>query len=228
MPTTSRRPLRLAIVDDYAIVVLGLAAMFAPYRDRVEVVELDNREPVVSDVDIVLMDAFGYVPGEGLDVADLVRPGGPKVVVFSDTPDPRAVERALADGAAGYVSKSLPAVELLDALDAIHAGERVVPDPGQAPAGGSTAEGERAWPGKEFDLNPREAEMMALIAKGLSNKEIAAAVFLSVNSVKTYIRTAYKKTGLSSRSQATRWALENGFGVDTQRTFPGVAGRDPH
>jgi NarL family two-component system response regulator LiaR len=214
--TPATTPLRLAIVNDYELIVRGLAAMFEPHSDRVEVVELDNRETVTSEVDLVLLDTFGYVPGDGIDVADLVRPDGPRVVVFSSSADPDAVERALADGAAGYVPKSLSADELIDALEAIHAGERVVPGQGT-----DALEDDPAHPGSEFGLSPREAEMMALIAKGLSNQEIASTVYLSINSVKTYIRTAYAKIGVSRRSQATRWALEHGFDVAHKRMFPG-------
>nr|WP_227464557.1 response regulator transcription factor [Nocardioides lijunqiniae] len=215
MEQSMTTPLRLAIVNDYEVIVRGLAAMFAQHSDRVEVVELDNRETVSADVDVVLLDTFGYVPGDGIDISDLVRPDGPRVVVFSSSADPEAVERALADGAAGYVPKSLSADELIDALEAILAGERVVPG-----AGADALESDPAEPGSEFGLSPREAEMMALIAKGLSNQEIAQTVYLSVNSVKTYIRTAYAKIGVSRRSQATRWALEHGFDVAQKRSFP--------
>jgi two-component system, NarL family, response regulator LiaR len=212
---TTAGPLRLAIVNDYEIVVRGLAAMFAAHPDRVEVVELDNRMPVESDVDVVLLDAFGYVPGDGMDIADLVHPQGPKVVVFSVTPDRHAVEQALAEGAAGYLSKSLTATELIEALEAINAGERLVPDDDSPVTEGP----DPSLSGDEFGLSAREAEMMAFIAKGLSNQEIADTVYLSVNSVKTYIRTAYRKIGVNRRSQATRWALEHGFGVSTKRAF---------
>jgi NarL family two-component system response regulator LiaR len=212
---TASAPLRLAIVNDYEIVVRGLAAMFAAHPDRIEVIELDNRLPVESDVDVILMDTFGYVPGEGIDIAELARPDGPKVVVFSVTHDPRAVESALAEGAAGYLSKSLTAADLIAALEAIHAGELVVPDTDVPVPHGD----DPASPRHEFDLSPREAEMMAFIAKGLSNQEIADTVYLSVNSVKTYIRTAYRKIGVNRRSQATLWAKEHGFGIATKRTF---------
>ncbi|MCD4534379.1 response regulator transcription factor [Nocardioides sp. cx-169] len=67
------------------------------------------------------------------------------------------------------------------------------------------------WPGRRHDLSDREAEVLALIAEGLSNKEIGATVFRSVNSIKTYIRTTYRKIGVHTRSQAVRWAMENGF-----------------
>lgn len=209
-------PLRLAIVNDYELVVRGLAAMLAAHCDRVEVVEVDNRLPVEADVDVVLMDAFGYLPEDAIDVADLVRPDGPKVVVFGATAEPAAVQRALDEGAAGYLAKSLSAQELVDALEAIRDGQCVV----AARSSSVSDDVAQTIPGRDFDLSPREAEMMAFIAKGLSNQEIADTVYLSINSVKTHIRTAYRKIGATRRSQATRWALEHGFGTETKRSFP--------
>ena len=68
-------------------------------------------------------------------------------------------------------------------------------------------------------LTPREAEILALITQGLSNQEIAARAFLSINSVKTYIRTAYRKINVASRSQAVLWGVDNGFKPDKLRTI---------
>jgi phosphoenolpyruvate carboxylase len=67
------------------------------------------------------------------------------------------------------------------------------------------------WPGREHALSAREAEVLALIAQGLSNQEIADRAFLSINSVKTYIRSAYRKIGVERRTQAVLWATQNGF-----------------
>ena len=74
------------------------------------------------------------------------------------------------------------------------------------------------WPGRAAGLTPREAEILALITQGLSNQEIANRAYLSINSVKTYIRTAYRKINVTSRSQAVLWGVENGFKPDTLRT----------
>jgi DNA-binding CsgD family transcriptional regulator len=68
-------------------------------------------------------------------------------------------------------------------------------------------------------LTPREAEILALIAQGLSNQQIAERAYLSINSVKTYIRTAYRRIGVTSRSQAVLWAVDNGFRPETLRTI---------
>ena len=64
---------------------------------------------------------------------------------------------------------------------------------------------------RDYDLTPREAEILSLVTQGLTNSEIGGQLYLSINSVKTYIRTAYRKLGLTRRSQAVRWGLEHGF-----------------
>src|SRR6476619_1730202 len=102
-------PIRLAIVNDYEIVVAGVAAMLAPHADRVEVVELDSRMPVARDVDLVLYDSFGQVQGDGMDLERLLNGTDARVVVFSWNVQRDLVERALKRGASGYLSKSLSA-----------------------------------------------------------------------------------------------------------------------
>ena len=211
--TSTGRPLRVAIVNDYEIVVHGVAQMLAPHAARVEVIELDSRQTVSSPVDIVLCDSFGFIEGEGVDIADLVATGNGKVVMYSWVRNQEAIARALAQGAAGFVSKSLPAQELIEALEAIHRGETVTSDAGddENPAGGAD------HPGRDAGLSPREAEVLALIAKGLSNQEIAAVSFLSSNTVKTHIRHTYAKIGVTRRPQAVVWALQHGFVPVTHR-----------
>jgi NarL family two-component system response regulator LiaR len=71
-----------------------------------------------------------------------------------------------------------------------------------------------AWPGKHQGLSARESEVLGLITAGLTNKEIADTFNLSINSVKSYIRHAYQKMGVESRSQAVAWGYRNGFEPD--------------
>jgi NarL family two-component system response regulator LiaR len=213
-----RPPIRLAIVNDYEIVVAGVAAMLAPHRDRVQVVELDSGLPVVSDVDVVLYDTFGQVQGDGVDLDELVRGNGARVVIFSWNVQPDLVERAIVRGASGYLSKSMSAEEVVEAVEAVHAGEIVLP-----PSHGDDEPGAvGGWPGREIGLTAREAEVLALITQGLSNQEIAERSYLSINSVKTYIRTAYRKIGVTRRSQAVGWGMRNGFEPDRVRSISGV------
>ena len=206
-------PVRVAVVNDYEIVVSGVARMLAAHRGRVEVVERDNRLPVLSDVDIVLCDMFGQVAGDSVGFGELVAEGGAKVVVYAWNVDPASVRRALEVGAAGYLSKGLDSDELVEALEAIHAGT-VVTTPYVA-YDDSRERGD--WPGREAGLSARESEVLALVAKGLRNQEIASTLGLSLNSIKTYIRSCYAKVGVTRRAQAVRWALQNGFAAQRTR-----------
>jgi DNA-binding NarL/FixJ family response regulator len=206
------RPLRLAIVDDYAVVVAGVASFLA--AERIEVVETGAMTPVITDVDIVLYDTFGQVQGVGIDLEDFVRDSGAKVVVYSWNLEPDMIEQALAGGASGYLSKVLTGPEVVAALERVMGGEVVVLTGDHETSVGGVGD----WPGRSAGLSPREAEVLALITQGLSNLEIADRAFLSANTVKTYIRSAYRKIGVTRRSQAVGWAVMNGFKPDILRT----------
>jgi DNA-binding NarL/FixJ family response regulator len=204
-------------VNDYEIVVAGIAAMLAPHRDRVAVVELDAGVGVVSDVDVVLYDTFGQVQGDGVDLEDLVRHSGARVVIYSWNTEADVVRHAIDRGAAGYLAKSLPADQVVQALEAVHAGSTAVlpGDRGEAEAAAEVTPAR--WPGVDHRLTARESEVLVLITQGFSNQEIADRTYLSINSVKTYIRTAYRKIGVSRRTQAVAWGMEHGMVPDRGR-----------
>jgi NarL family two-component system response regulator LiaR len=211
--TPEGRPVRVALVNDYELVVVGVAALLAPFRERVEVVEIDSNLPVLHDVDVILYDTFGQVQGRGVDVDSLVDGSAAKVVIYSWNLHGLLVEDSLEAGAAGYLSKGIEAEELVEAIERIHAGETLLPEGG----GTATPRPESEWPGKEHGLTAREAEIIALITQGLSNQEIAERSYLSINSVKTYIRTAYRKIGVERRAQAVLWGIKHGFEPDVLR-----------
>ena len=208
-------PVRIAVVNEYEIVVAGVAALLEPFSDRVEVVELAANAQVVSDVDVVLYDTFGQVQGDGIDLEDLVRGSGAKVVIFSWNLQPGLVDAAIARGARGYLSKALNGEDLVKGIESVAGGEVVTElralDEKRADRG--------AWPGREHGLTQREAEVVALITQGLTNQEIADRAYISINSVKTYIRTAYRKIGVTRRSQAVSWGMRHGFTPDRMRVL---------
>ena len=214
-------PLSVAVVNDYEMVVAGVAAMLAQHPDRVRVVELDSGLPVVSDVDVILYDTFGQIQGDGVDLEDLVHGSDARVVIFSWNLQPELVERAIKRGASGYLSKALDAEQMVAALEKVHAGQVVVP----AVAGEVEHAAEGEWPGRAQGLTAREAEVLALITQGLSNQEIADRSYLSINSVKTYIRTAYRKIGVTRRSQAVAWGMNHGFEPDRIRVIQDASSR---
>lgn len=215
-------PVRVAVVNDYELVVVGVAALLEPYRDRVQVVELDSNLPVLRDVDVILYDTFGQVQGKGVDVDSLVDGGAAKVVIYSWNLHHELVNDSIEAGASGYVSKGLEAEGLVEAIEQVHAGRLVVPEGG----GTVNPKPDSDWPGKSFGLTVRESEIIALITQGLSNQEIADRSYLSINSVKTYIRTAYRKMGVERRSQAVLWGVKHGFQPDVvrhvERSAPGA------
>jgi two-component system, NarL family, response regulator LiaR len=206
-----KHPIRLAIVDDFAVVVAGVASLLA--EERIDVVETGVSLPVISDVDIVLYDTFGQVQGQGVDLEDYVRESGAKVVIYSWNLRPELIEQALAAGASGYLSKVLTGPAIVEALERIMAGETVI----LAGDHETSAGGAGDWPGRAAGLTPREAEVVALITRGLSNQEIAERSHISMNTIKSYVRSAYRKMGVQRRTQAVIWALENGFQLDTER-----------
>ena len=111
---------------------------------------------------------------------------------------PDLILSAQQQGAHGYLSKTLPARELVAALEAVHAGDTVISN---VPPRARSAVG-LDWPGRGEGLSDRESEILALITQGQSNAEVAALTYLSPNTVKSYIRTIYRKIEVSSRTQA--------------------------
>ena len=209
-----QQPFTVALVDDYDVVVMGVAKILDEYRDRVVVAEIDTNEPVSEAVDIVLYDAFAQPESDHEQIGELVRnPCARKVVVFTWNFHPELVASARDQGVRGYLSKALPARELVAALEAVHAGEVVVSEvPGRVrPANGLD------WPGRGEGLTDRESEILALITQGLSNADVAAHTYLSPNTVKSYIRSVYRKIGVESRTQAVLWGVDHGFVPDHRR-----------
>ena len=211
---TNSRPITVALVDDYDVVLAGLARMLDGYRDRVVVAEIDANEPLEDAVDIALYDSFAQPESDHDEVAALVaNPRARHVVVYTWNFHPELVDSARRLGVHGYLSKTLPARELVEALEAVHAGHVVISDPPRRPRPTVGLD----WPGRHEGLTDREAEILALITQGKSNAEVAATTFLSPNTVKSYIRTIYRKIDVTSRTQAVLWGVRNGFTADHHR-----------
>jgi two-component system, NarL family, response regulator LiaR len=208
------QPIRLALMNDYQVVVAGLQEMLAPYSARVRVVEIVSLLPVQSAVDVVLYDGFSH---ERITeaVGNMLRASSAPFVLYTWNLDKAYVHEALEAGVAACVSKSLPAEDLVAAIEKVAAGSTVISDdPGpDAPVR------EPTWPGREHGLSPRESEIIALIAQGLTNQQVAERAYLSINSVKTFIRSAYRKMGVQRRTQAVIWASEHGFIPTASRTI---------
>jgi DNA-binding NarL/FixJ family response regulator len=150
-----------------------------------------------DDADVVLYDVLGLHASDGEDLDELLSLGSAVVVAVSWDLRPDLRARALARGVHGWVSLSAKADELIAAVEAAAVGQPV-PGPGDPL-------------GAEVGLTAREVEVLALVTQGLSNNQIAERLYLSINSVKSYIRSAYGKIGVKSRTQAVAWCLLHGF-----------------
>jgi len=217
--------IRVLIADDQRVVRDGLS-MLVSLIDGVEVVGLasDGTEAVrlaeAHRPDVILMDL--RMPGvDGATATAQVRQRlpGTQVLVLTTYADEAAILAALRAGALGYLTKDASAEQIEAAVRAVHAGQTHL-DPavqarlvatvtGQAP-GPATDPADRAGP-PPAGLTSREAEVLNLLASGLSNTEIAQRLFLSNATVKTHINRIFAKTGARDRAQAVRFAYQHGL-----------------
>jgi DNA-binding NarL/FixJ family response regulator len=207
--TTS--PIRVLITDDHPVIRTGLRGMLVGEPDIALAGEATSGAEAVSMLcgepfDVVLMDL--RMPGEdGIAVVPrilAVRPDT-RVIMLSTYEKVADIQRAIDNGAAGYLGKDTSPTELADAIRSAHQGE-IVLSPSvatqlasrtQAPVGGL--------------LSPRETEVLSQIARGRSNAEIGARLFISEATVKTHIVRIFDKLGVSGRTAAVTHALELGM-----------------
>jgi DNA-binding NarL/FixJ family response regulator len=185
------RPLVVAVLSPQVIVEHGLVGLLERHPDRVRVVPRD--EGVTPDV--LVYDVLALLHGDTEDLHALVS-SPVRVLAVSRDLRPELVARAVALGVDGSLTMNATEDELLRAVEAVARG------------GGSTP---AARPGASVGLTEREVQVLTLITQGLTNQEIARTLYLSPNSIKTYVRTAYRKIGAASRSQAVAWAIRHGF-----------------
>jgi DNA-binding NarL/FixJ family response regulator len=193
--------LRVAIVNDYEVIVAGLMAMLAPLQYRVDVVELDVEKNPDLNVDVALFDSYGQ-PGLGLHrVRSLAADEGVgSVAIYTWSLSNASRDAAFAAGARGLIAKTLGADQLVTALRAVARGEIVE-------SGGFRAQGKGEWPGSIWGLTARESETLALLATGMPNRAMAEALFVSENTVRTHLKAVFRKRGVTNRSQAVARAL---------------------
>jgi two-component system, NarL family, response regulator LiaR len=210
-------PITIALLGDYDVALAGIAHMLERYRDRVHVTDIDLNEAMADPVDVVLFDSFAQ-PDPCQDAIAVLTdsPHARRVVIYTWNFHPDLIAGARKQGVHGYLSKTLPARDLVTALEELHAGHRVFNDP---PPRARSAPG-LDWPGRREGLTEREAEILALITQGRNNAEIATLTYLSPNTIKSYIRAVYRKINVASRTRAVLWGVTNGFTPDHHRIEP--------
>jgi DNA-binding NarL/FixJ family response regulator len=219
--STGAAALRVVIADDQRVVRDGLA-MLVGLCAGIEVVgtAADGAAAVAMaaelDPDVVLMDLRMPEMDGVAATREITRRGNARVVVLTTYADDESVFPALRAGAVGYLTKDASAEQIESAIRAAHRGQTWLDPVVQArlvSALGDDAPGEqaRAPAGLPDSLTPREAEVLALIGEGLSNREIGERLFLSQATVKTHVNRIFAKTGTQSRAQAVRYAIGNGL-----------------
>lgn len=207
--------MRVALRNDYEIVLGGFRRMLERYRHRVEVVEVLEQQRIDEPVDVALYDTFAqHEPQHHVVTEMIANPMNAAVAIYSWIVEQELIDAALRQGARGYFAKSMTALELVEAIERVAAGEIVC-----SPAGGRVRSNAALdWPGRADGFSDRESEVLALVTQGKSNAEIAAQTHLAPNTIKTHIRSAYRKIGATNRVEAVLWGVQNGFRPDHDAT----------
>jgi DNA-binding NarL/FixJ family response regulator len=197
---------RVGVISRHAVVRAGVRSLLAAYADRMVVVDI-GPDADLGEADVVLYDVLGLQHGDGKDLEKAVKAHPGRVLALSRELQPGLTARALAIGAITSVSLGADAEELVDAVEAFAAGR--LEDGSQADLDNQADQRRRR--GRDVNLSPRELEVLGLIVAGRSNEELAAELYLSINTVKSAIRSVYRKIGVTSRAQAVAWGVEHGF-----------------
>jgi len=218
-------PIRVLIADDDALIREGLKIILQS-DDRFEVAEcVENGRKAVEyccahQVDVALLDVRMPVM-DGLEAArEISSKTSTRALILTTFDDDDFIINAVKYGARGYLLKSSPPARIMDAIRMVHDGGTVMQDVAMDIIKGELSSGRKCGiPGGI--LTEREMEIAELVAKGLSNKDIAARLFMSEGTVKNYISAILAKTGLEHRTQLAVYYLT---GEKGER--PGNSGTD--
>ncbi|CDO05828.1 DNA-binding response regulator [Mycolicibacterium cosmeticum] len=213
-------PVRVVLVDDHQMVIEGLKAMLTSFQGKVRVVGqavgVDQAVQVVEslDPDVVLCDVR-MQGSSGLDLCLALRQRNParKIVMLSVYDDEQYLFQAMRVGASGYLLKSISSDELVHQLELVRNGETAI-DPGLAARAVDTAarlQRDEFWPGAGHGLTQRESEILSFMVSGLSNRAIATKLVIGDETVKSHLRSMYRKLGVGDRTSAVAAALREGI-----------------
>jgi DNA-binding NarL/FixJ family response regulator len=214
-----RLPIRVAAVDDYQLIVDGVASLLRRYPDRLQVCDrIVVGDPIVDGpINVALYDTYGRVGIAEPALRTLIGdPAVERVAIFSLDLRRELIDEAHAAGASGFISKALSGDDIADALVRIAAGE-------QLEAVGEAihpAHEHLDWPGKHDGLSERESQALVLCAQGFTNREIATALYVGVETVKTHLRNVFAKLQLRNRVEATIFVERSGAFVRYQPADP--------
>ncbi len=204
--------IRLVLVDDHHIVRRGLRSYLEAFSDINVVGEAASGEEALSKVgdwqpDVILLDLL--MPGglDGIETARRLRAAAPQtqIVILTAYGDDMRVPAALRAGTIGYIRKDAEPELLLTAVRSAARGQMLL-DPGVA---GSVLQDFAQGPGA--NLSERELEVLRLLARGYTNREISTALILGVETIKTHVANILAKLGQTDRTQAVVQALKQGL-----------------
>jgi NarL family two-component system response regulator LiaR len=206
-------PIRVLIADDHAVVRSGLAAFLRAYPDLELVGEAANGRQAIELAraqrpDVILMDLV--MPGmDGVEAIGALKAEQPdaRILALTSFGDDDLVKRALQAGALGYLLKNVSHAALAEAIRQAHAGRSTLaPEAAAALIRAATSP-----PPPGSDLTAREREVLALMAAGRSNPEIAESLIVSEATVKTHVSHILSKLGAATRTEAVALALQHGL-----------------
>jgi DNA-binding NarL/FixJ family response regulator len=193
------------LVNDYQIIVEGLREMLRPFADRVVVVETVAGDTPDGTSDIALFDTFAGRRHSLERVREMLADGDiGRVVVYTWDAPTAFLDDATALRIDGVIMKSETGEQLVDALERVHRGEPIGLDPANDEVPPAV-------------LTEREREVLALIARGASNREIARELYLSVDTIKTHVRTLFRKLEVPNRTRAALAADQFGLAAPITR-----------
>lgn len=199
------KPVKILLVDDHLVVRMGLSAIISREANFRLVGEADCGEDAVRlaarfSPDVVVMD-LKMPTMDGATATARIREDNPgtKVLILTSFADAVDLGRARAAGASGALLKTSHKSEILSAIAAVAAGETII-SPELVQIFGATAE--------QPTLSPRQMEILHLVAKGFSNKEIAQLLGIGTESVKQHLKTTFQRLGASSRAEAVAMAFQ--------------------
>ena len=211
--------MRILIADDHDLVRDTIEEFLKRLAKDLQVLHAANLSQALDllrkaeALDLVLLDL--RMPGmnglAGLKAVQTVRADVPIVILSGET-NPDTIRNALQAGAAGFLPKTMRGTAMLSALRLILAGERYIPDIMVAEQSVRAEDGAGGGPGPG-PLSPREREVIGLLVQGLSNKEIGHRLGIEVVTVALHLRSVYRKLGVTSRTQAVRMAMEQGWNL---------------